>query len=282
VSSFTGRAYVYLGSATGLAASPATTLTGPDGTSGYFGFSVAGAGDVNGDGYGDLAVGARGASSNTGRVYVYLGAAAGLAAGAPITLTGPDGASGWFGFSVASAGDVNADGYADLAVGAPVLSSSTGRAYVYLGSASGTVVGPATTLIGPDGANGEYGFCVASAGDVNGDGYADVVVGAHLVSSSTGRAYAYLGSTTGIPTSPVATLTGPDASAQFGYSVTSVGDVSGDGYADVAIGAPYFSSSTGRAHVYFGSGSATSLGPSPGATFTGPDGPNGDFGGSVY
>src|SRR6185369_7986153 len=136
---------------------------------------------------------------------------------------------------------------ADLAVGAWNLSTGTGRAYVYVGSASGLTTSPATTLIGPDGVNGWFGKSVASAGDVNGDGYADLVIGAQRVSSFTGRAYVYLGSATGLAASPATTLTGPDGtSGYFGFSVAGAGDVNGDGYGDLAVGARGASSNTGR------------------------------------
>src|SRR5204863_318808 len=143
--------------------------------------------------------------TNTGRAYVYLGGAGGLATTPATTLTAPDGAGGRYGFSVASAGDVNGDGFADLVVGAPGVSTNTGRAYVYLGGAGGLATTPATTLTAPDGAGGDFGISVASAGDVNGDGYADLVVGAHRVSTDTGRAYVYLGGASGLATTPSST-----------------------------------------------------------------------------
>ena len=169
---------------------------------------------------GDVVVGAAGASGNTGRAYVYFGSASGIARTAGATLIGPDGVNGRFGFSVASAGDVNGDGYAEVVIGAPTASSVTGRAYVYLGGATGLGTMSETSLTGPDGVNGNFGVSVASAGDVNGDGYAEVVVGAVGVSSSTGRAYLHLGSASGLGVTAGATLTGPDgANGYFGVSV---------------------------------------------------------------
>jgi hypothetical protein len=280
VMSATGRAYVYLGRASGLNSVPATALTGPDGAGGAFGWSVASAGDVNGDGYADLVVGAQDAMSYTGRAYVYLGSASGLVTTPATALTGPDGGVGYFGVSVASAGDVNGDGYADLVVGAQDVMSGTGRAYVYLGSASGLIAMPATALIGPDGVGGSFGESVASAGDVNGDGYADLVVGAWRVTSATGRAYVYLGSASGLATTPATALTGPDgANGSFGRSVAGAGDVNGDGYADLVVGAPSVMSFTGRAYVYLGS--ASGLVTTPATAFTGPDSANGAFGFAV-
>jgi FG-GAP repeat/FG-GAP-like repeat len=274
--STTGRAYLYLGGAAGLPTSPATTLTGPDGASGAFGVSVASAGDVNGDGYADVIIGAYAVGSDTGRAYLYLGGAAGLSSSPAATLIGADGTGGFFGYSVASAGDVNGDGYADVIIGASQASSLTGRAYLYLGRAAGLSSSPAATLTGPDGVGGVFGVSVASAGDVNGDGYADVIIGASDVGNNAGRAYLYAGSAAGLPLSPTATFIGPDGSgAHFGGSVASAGDVNGDGYADVVIGA----SNANRAYIYLGAaaGPATSAA----TTLIGPDGAGGLFGVSV-
>ena len=271
------NAYVYLGGASGLSTTPATTLTGPAGSL-YFGASVASAGDVNGDGYADVVVGDFGATSYEGIAYVYLGSASGLST-APATTIPRPGASGHFGASVASAGDVNGDGYADVLVGA---SGDPGNAYVYFGSMTGLDTTIFAILPNPAGSSAtgtEFGASVATAGDVNGDGYADFVVGAW---SGTGLAYLYVGSgsTAGISTSPLVTLTGPDGPGVFfGGSVASAGDMNGDGYADIVVGATGVSSNTGRAYVYFGSPSG--LPATPGITLTGPDGMGGQFGSSV-
>jgi hypothetical protein len=276
----TGRVYIYLGGAMGLAATPAATLTGPDGAGGGFGGAVASAGDVDGDGYADLLVGAPGATSGTGRVYVYRGGATGLAATPAATLIGPDGSGGSFGSAVASAGDVDGNGFADVAIGAPGAVANTGRAYVFLGGAAGVTAAPAATLTGPDGAGGYFGSAVASVGDVNADGYADVAVGGYGAMSSAGRVYAYFGSAAGIAAAPGATLTGPDgAGSEFGYSVASAGDVNGDGFADLVVGAESAMGAAGRVYLYLGS--AAGLPATASTTLTGLDGANGVFGASV-
>lgn len=117
---------------------------------------VASGGDLNGDGYGDLAVGAPAAASATGRAHVYLGGPSGLAWTPDTTLEGTDGPDAWFGGLVVSAGDVKGDGYPELVVGAAGASGSTGRAYLYPGAASGLATSPATTLTGPDGPSGRF------------------------------------------------------------------------------------------------------------------------------
>ena len=199
-----GRAYVYLGSAAGLAATAAWTAEG-DQAGANFGWSVATAGDVNGDGYADVIVGAAyydNGQVDEGRAYVYLGSAAGLAATAAWTAES-DQASANFGNSVATAGDVNGDGYADVIVGAYLYDNGQadeGRAYVYLGSAAGLAATAAWTAES-DQAIADFGYSVATAGDVNGDGYADVIVGAFLYDNGQadeGRAYVYLGSAAGL------------------------------------------------------------------------------------
>ena len=180
-----GAAWVslYLGGATGLATTPASTITGPDdNSSADFGNSVAGAGDVNGDGFADVVVGSPGSNGpdggvgGTGRIYVYLGSAAGLVSTPANLINGLD-RLGEFGNAVESAGDVNGDGYSDVIVGAEGANNMDGRVYVYLGSATGLATSPASVLMLGSGMGTSFGSTVAGAGDVNGDGYADVVVG---------------------------------------------------------------------------------------------------------
>ncbi len=251
-SSETGQAFVYHGGPDGVENSAATIITGPASTS-YLGYSVAGAGDVDGDGYDDVIIGAPQASSRVGRVYLHHGSAAGVSESADTTLSGPSSNSN-FGASVAGAGDVNGDGYDDVIVGANAVSSSTGQATIYHGSARGVSTTAATTLSGPS-SSASFGVSVASAGDVDGDGYDDVIVGASGVSSSTGRAYVHHGGSSGVSTTVTSTLVGFSSSNYFGFSVTSLGDVSGDGYDDVAVGSYGYSSSTGRVSIFHGSAS---------------------------
>ncbi len=222
---------VFLSTGSALATTASAVLPAPTGTT-QFGASVAPAGDVNGDGFGDVLVGAPGSN----RAYLYLGTATGIEATATPQRLIPTGASSNFGVSVAGLGDVNADGYGDVAVG----TNGGDIVYVWYGGASGLGATP-TGLSSPVGANG-FGRAVAGAGDVNGDGYPDVIVGAF--NSST--AYVFFGSATGLGTVPDVTITG--TGSQFGASVDGVGDVNGDGFGDVLIGA----SGGDRAYVYTG------------------------------
>ncbi len=254
-----GAAFVYLGSGSGLSSSASWSALGDEGL-GDFGSAVASAGDVNGDGYGDVIVGAN-RQTLGGRAYVYLGSASGLATSA-IWSAQSDQSASHFGTLVDSAGDVNGDGYSDVIVGALFYTngeSSEGRAFVYHGSRSGPSTSANWTAEGNQ-VGVYFGLTAGSAGDVNGDGYSDVIVGAVRYTndqSFEGRAFVYMGSSLGLSTSANWTAEGNQANAGFGGGVASAGDVNGDGYGDVIVGAAGFDAPTdvGSAFVFLGSSS---------------------------
>jgi hypothetical protein len=246
-----GKAYVYHGSSTGLSATPGWTATGEN-TNDRFGYSVSTAGDVNGDGYSDVIIGAYSYLSYTGKAYVYNGSSTGLSATPNWTATGEN-ANDRFGYSVSTAGDINGDGYSDVIIGAYNYSGYTGKAYVYNGSSTGLSATPGWAAIGET-TNNYFGYSVSTAGDVNGDGYSDVIIGAYNYSGYTGKAYVYNGSSTGLSATPGWAAIGETTNNNFGISVATTGDINGDGYSDVIIGAYGYSSAKGKAYVYYGNG----------------------------
>ena len=240
-----------------LAAAPSAPVTTPtvilegDTTGAALGASADNAGDVNGDGYQDLIVGAPLADvlsgqttlAGAGLAAVYYGSATGLAAVADLTLPGGQ-AGEQFGSAVAGIGDVNGDGYDDVAVSALLFDAGAevdaGRVAVFHGSVTGLETTPAFEVTGQG--SSEFGHSL-DGGDVNGDGYADLIVGAPLFDNGEvdeGVAIVYYGSATGLSAAGALTLEMNQAGAHFGHSVAFVGDTDGEGFGDVVVGAPMY------------------------------------------
>ena len=221
---------------------------------------MATAGDVNGDGYADVVVGAPHYSDTTsqrGRAYVWYGAGASISADLDWDAVGPS-TDAFFGTAVATAGDVNGDGYSDVIVGSPGYFSLRGRAFVYHGGPDD----PSETAGWTKASNLEqalFGSSVGTAGDVNGDGYADLIVGAPRWDEGQdleGGAWVYLGDEGGLQTAPDFYKQGNQHYAEFGTSVGTAGDVNGDGYDDIIVGAPFWTDGQddeGGAWIYRGS-----------------------------
>jgi hypothetical protein len=294
-----GRAYVYHGSAAGLAATPAWTVESNQAWA-YLGHAVASAGDVNNDGYSDVIVGViyfDNGQTDEGRAYVYHGSVSGLTT-TPSWTAEADRVNTAYGSAVATAGDVNADGYDDVIVGAHLWDNGQtdeGRVYVYHGSASGIAASSAWTYESNH-VQGWFGFSVSTAGDANGDGYADIIVGGPRLDSlepDDGIAYLYRGSAAGVQGAAPIELVGlEEASAEFGSSVATAGDVNGDGYADVVVGEPLSGSGgpaldRGTAYLFLGSANLPALrwtgtGSRPRANFGSAVGTAGDVNGDGY
>ena len=248
-----GAAFLYRGSASGI---NTNYLWSAEGTSGgeAFGMDVATAGDVNGDGYSDVMLGATGAGTGAcGYAFVWVGSSVGL---------GPNGTSSnayWsregfvsvgasFGSVVATAGDVNGDGYSDILVTDPAYDPNhVGYLAGFYGGPDNLAEDPAWTRDSGQ-ASAQLGVSVATAGDVNGDGFADFIVGAEWFDytfTDEGAAFAWHGGANSPGWSdPDWSAYGGRDDARFGHSVSTAGDVNGDGYSDVIIGAPGWSNPT--------------------------------------
>ncbi len=184
------------------------------------GYSVAAAGDVDQDGYGDVIVGAPGYKSSQG----YARVLSGRTQAELWFLTGAPTNNAFFGVSVCGAGDTDGDGHPDLLVGA----SGIDQAYLFSGK-TGLLIRTMGWATGD-----KYGRAVAAAGDIDRDGYADVIVGAPGYNSSIGFAQVFSGKTGLV----IHSVFGSHAAGQFGFSLAGIGDVNRDGVPDFAVGAP--------------------------------------------
>jgi hypothetical protein len=220
-----------------------------------FGSAVAYVDDLDGDGFGDVAVGSVGTATRAGTVLIYRGGPE-FDASADFVLRGP--APGdRFGAAVTGVGDVNADGFPDLAVGAPgddvSGTADRGRVRVYFGGPAFDTV-PDWIIDGPTAAGTDFGSAVAGGGDLNGDGRIDLAVGApraDIGTTDAGAVYVYLGATP-LPVGADRTFTGAP-NELFGTSLAIATTFEFDPAADLAVGGPGYSNGNGRIHLFWGS-----------------------------
>lgn len=295
-----GETYVVFGGV-GVGSTGTIELSAVNGSNGYVingidpgdasGAAASSAGDVNGDGVSDILIGAfladPGGRTGAGESYVVFGGA-GVGSTGTIDLSGLSGPNGYVingivvedrsGTSVSSAADINADGVGDIVIGAPQADpdaqTGAGATYVVFGGggvgSTGTI--DLSDLTGPNGfvitgwhANDQGGTSVSDAGDVNNDGFEDVIIGAPGVNGA-GAAYIVFGGPGVGQTGRIRVMlldstngfvaTGYIASGRCGASVSAAGDLNSDGIDDVVIAAPEaFSNSrpqAGECYVLFG------------------------------
>ena len=294
-----GKSYVVFGDST-IGTSGMISVSDLNGTNGFVvegaeyndftGFDVSNAGDVNGDGYDDFLIGANDqppyGNTRAESYLVFGGRTVGSAGSLTVLdLNGSNGftlngksANDYTGYSVSAAGDINGDGIDDFLIGATRTSelgrTESGSSYVVFGRNNLLVSGGTFELSTLNGSNGfiihgidsydRSGVAISSAGDFNGDGFDDIIIGADRANGYYGEAYVVFGSDAVVSGAlfDLAKLDGSNGFVlqgdsnfhHFGRSVSLAGDVNGDGFSDVIVGAPYDPRSYGisRSYLIFG------------------------------
>ncbi|TGL50850.1 VCBS repeat-containing protein [Leptospira wolffii] len=251
-SSGAGAAFVFWGGPSGISATDTTGANQVILGEQAMGYAAA-MGDVNGDGYGDLAIGASDYNAQQGRTYIFHGSSTGFtvssAASANLILTYPG--SNEFGYTVAI-GDVNGDGYDDLATSAYHVGGYAGLAFVYYSAGSTGISSTAgTSVAGPSGSNFSAGI---GLGDINGDGYDDLIAGANGYSGNFGGVWVFHSSgTTGVTatsyTAANTSIIGEMGPSDFGIRIQT-GDVNGDGRYDLIVASPQYTGFFGAVYVF--------------------------------
>jgi hypothetical protein len=286
-----GAVLLFRGSSTGIAPASGREIVNPVPEpvdfGGRFGFGLA-VGDFDADGFSDLAVGAP-EQDVGGAVFLYRGGGAdGLHDAVVAFVTEPSRTAGAsFGAGLVGGKDLDADGYADLVVSAPTRDGAVaaqGGVYVFRGSPAGLETSAPELLASPGAEASLFGLSLDLVDDLNGDGTADVLVGAPSREGLLRRAYVFLGSLAGPLPVPDLGLANPDPPLDglFGAVVAGVGDLDDDGYGDVTIGWTTTSAGMPGRQVYLYRGALAGLITTPTTVFSDPLGSAGvEFAGCV-
>jgi hypothetical protein len=255
-SSSIGKAYLYYGG-TIMDSLPDLILQGEN-VNDYFGSSVSGAGDINKDSFDDIIIGASAYDSSTGKAYIFLGGAD--MDSIPDLQLNNFSDYDYFGSHVASAGDINFDGYTDLIVSARRYESENyfWFANIFFGDSIINNV-PDAELKGiiP---NDYASFTISAAGDINNDSFGDILIGLGGYALGSGNALIFYGESI-FDTTADLIISGETQNNFFGGSLTNAGDVNNDGYDDILIGASGYDilDNFGRAYLYFGGNNIDSV-----------------------
>jgi hypothetical protein len=243
------RVCLYAGARGQLVPERVWTFTGASYVAGV-GKCMSSAGDVNGDGYGDVLISELNAPDlqrEEGRVLLFTGSPAGLST-EPVWRVRAGQETAWSDTFLRPIGDLNRDGFDDVVIAANSWDGEgkddCGQIRIYLGSAAGLPDEPVLVMEGT-GTNSHLGTMVCGAGDVNGDGYDDVLISEPYYSDDgrpeRGRVLLLAGGAAGPSATPLWQGLGTIAFAHFGFSMDRLGDVDGDGFDDFALGSPQYS-----------------------------------------
>ena len=229
-------------------------------TSSLYGWKTVGNVDINGDGFDDIAISDPWVGISMGTIHIYYGIKTGLKL-TPHSIYEEDHVDGYsFGWDLDSAGDINGDGFADLISGGTYqYDTSAGAVFLLYGSASGIVeqqrVEPSDGIVDDD-----YGRIVSGGGDINADGFSDILVASESRDTATfphvGAAYVHYGSASGIIGEDILVASDIAAVDVFASALSFAGDIDNDGYDDLVIGSPFddsVASWSGSIYVYYGS-----------------------------